>query len=132
MSNNLSKNAVKSLSSDETYRNEIQQSVIMHIASELDGLSSTKNPSILRNIDPEFIQNISIQDIHKELVKRAPIFYKLIKEIINNKTSEVNFVTVSICATILHARNKHLTAFAHKMGLFLRQCGANGTVSLSL
>uniref|UniRef100_A0A7M5X5C3 Uncharacterized protein n=1 Tax=Clytia hemisphaerica TaxID=252671 RepID=A0A7M5X5C3_9CNID len=121
LSTNLTRLAAKAICNSDELLIEVIECIAMKCRSEIDGLSGLKQPSILRDISPEHIRTIDIAQMRLEFSSRAKTMFQLLTQILCSNEKEA----IILLATMVHLEKKHLSAFAHKLGLVARKCGMN-------
>ena len=115
----------------EGYKDILFEEVLQVLNTELSGYCSEKRPSILRQKSGKSITKISTTDIYSELKERCPMFTKTIQSVSSLKCD--NQDQISTCASlmsfILHSKNQRMSAYAYKLGYYLRWAGLSTSVS---
>ena len=128
LSTNMTRFAAKAICDSDELLTEVIKFIAVKCKNEIDDLSGLKQPSILRDISPENIRTLDIEQMKLEFSSRMQTMFQLLTQILssNEKTA------VILLATMIHLEKKHLSAFAHKLGLVARKSGMSENVSLAM
>ena len=127
----LPKVAIRKLFTDKVYFRMIEEEFLSAMDKELDQYCSEKKPSLLRKSDSQSISSLNVKMLFKELSERCPIMAHVVSKCARkkcDKASEINICS-SLMAFIIHARNQRMSAYAYKVGYFLRWSGLSTSVS---
>ena len=112
----------------KAWQPEIVNQVVGAAQDEAKSICSTKNPSILRDISKSAFENLNLELLQSEFETRIPIIFNFVAKICN-QTKAYKRAATTICSLMMFSRCKHMSAFATKTGLILRQCGLSTAVS---
>lgn len=73
-------------------KSEVLQLACKEITSELVGLCSKANPSVLRESSPEDLAKFSWEVVHDELKNRAPVYLQFLESTVTNPSQRRNVV----------------------------------------
>ena len=124
---------IRTLCKSEKYQSIVVEETLKLTDAELERYCSEKCPSLLRKSDRDSISALSAKSIFEELQTKCPTLIKIIQMITKKKCDKSE--DVNMCATVLstciHARNQRMSAYAYKLGYFLKWSGLSSTVSIS-
>lgn len=73
-------------------KSEVLQLTCKEITSELVGLCSKANPSVLKESSPEDLAKFSWKVVHDELQNRAPVYLQFLESTVTNPSQRRNVV----------------------------------------
>lgn len=107
------------------FKEKAVKSVTKYVKEECKLLCGKKDASVLRGNSPDCLASVDFQRINAELRQRAPVFSKLLADIMNT-TEPV--ALVSSAAILLHHRNQNMSLIHHVVGQLLEHGGATDEV----
>lgn len=117
---------------------EAKKLLLKEMEEELTGLTSTKEPSVLRQSRHDLLPSFKMANFVEELKAKAPLTTELLNTLSVSKAKkrkqkngeQVNTVIPTIAAIILQNRCPQMSALAYRIGLILRFSGAGQMVSI--
>ena len=109
----------------KSLREKVIDCLLQLIKTEIDGLCSVKNPSILRKTTKEDLLEFSLEKVCSEWAERAPIFYLFLRGCCSKCKSTAKdfewFPAMAVAGSVLlKQRNKHMNALASIIGLIVK------------
>ena len=104
-------------------KKSVIESVLSLVSSEVNGLCSRSNPSILRKCDRENIANFNLQSLLQEWKARAPVFYSFLLTCSNCKLMKTCSFLPSVAlagSVLLKQRNSQMNAMASAIGVLIK------------
>jgi hypothetical protein len=99
------------------------ENVLRLITTEVYGLCSRKNPSLLRKTGKEAIVNFNFESLCDEWKERAPIFYSFLMTVgVSKVTKDAKWLpSVALAGSVLlKQRNSQMNATAATLGIMLK------------
>ena len=103
--------------------NIVIKHVLHKVLTEVNGLCSRKNPSILRKAGKEDLKYFSMQSMCQEWKERAPIFYAFLMTVaLSNGTKDASWLpSVAVAGSILlKQRSRHMNATAAFLAILFK------------
>ena len=134
----LPKLALVALLKTSTGITEAKKLLFKEMEEELTGLTSTKEPSVLRQSRHDLLPSFKMADFVEELKAKAPLTTELLTTLCVSKAKkrkqkngeQVNTVIPTIAAIMLQNLCPQMSALAYRIGLILRFSGAGQMVSI--
>ena len=107
-------------------RNKVVERILRILQEEINGLCSSRNPSILRKSTRDDLINFDLEKLCYEWKERAPLFYSvLLTCCLSPRKSAVNdakwFPAMAVAGSvILKERNQHMSALASILGIAIK------------
>ena len=101
----------------------VLQSVLRLLSSEVCGLCSRSNPSLLRKCDKDDLIKLDFQSLCEEWKGRAPIFYSFLMTCCSVQLSrdESWFPSMAVAGSVLlKQRNSQMNALASVLGILIK------------
>ena len=126
------------LFADPSAKEQALKETIDVIDGEIESLCSKKDPSILRTTPASDLNQLTTESVLKEIEKRAPSFYRLLKHLCFSKGTKYSqnqgkhalnsAKIVSTATVLLKSRCKSMMAWAAKNALALQYGGCSNMV----
>ena len=109
----------------KSLREKVIDCLLQLIKTEIAGLCSVKNPSILRKTTKEDLLEFSLEKVCSEWAERAPIFYLFLRGCCSKCKSTAKdlewFPAMAVAGSVLLKQcNKHMNALASIIGLIVK------------
>ena len=119
---------------------EAKKVLFKKMEEELMDLTSTKEPSVLRQSRHDLLPSFEMTDFVEEFKAKAPLTTELLNTLCVSKAKkrkqengeQVNTVIATIASIMLQNRCPQMSALAYRIGLILRFSGAGQMVSMVL
>jgi len=119
---------------------EAKKLLFKEMEEELMGLTSSKEPSVLRQSRHDLSPSFKMADFAEEFKSKAPLTTELLNSLCVSKAKkrkhengeQVSTVIATIGAIMLQNRCPQMSALAYRIGLILRFSGAGQMVSIML
>lgn len=136
----LPKLALTALLKTLTGITEAKKLLFKKMEEELMCLTSTKEPSVLRQSRHDLLPSFKMADFVEEIKAKAPLTTELLNTLCVSKAKkrkqengeQVNTVIATIAAIMLQNRCQQMSALAYRIGLILCFSGGGQMVSIML
>ena len=99
--------------------NIVIKHVLHKVLTEMNGLCSRKNPSMLRKAGKEDLKYFSMQSMCQEWKERAPIFHAFLMTVaLSNGTKDASWLPS--VAVLLKQRSRHINATAAFLAILFK------------
>jgi hypothetical protein len=106
----------------------IEEVAVAEISKECKNICSLKQPSILRSINKEAINEFSWTNVGKEFNTRTPFFYKMLHAGAGEKSELIHPRVVNAASILLNTRDNAMSLVQHVNGLLLKMGKASKKV----